>query len=42
MITKLIFIQDLLGIFKNGQKKCPKLKRQNTFWNDFSLKYKYF
>ena len=23
------FSQDFFGIFKNGQKKCPKLKNQN-------------
>jgi hypothetical protein len=31
MVTALIFFQDLFGFSKNGQKKCPKLKSQNTF-----------
>jgi hypothetical protein len=31
MVTKVIFLQDLFGFSKNGQKKCPKLKTQNTF-----------
>jgi len=28
---RLFFSQDFSGIFKNGQKKCPKSKTQNTF-----------
>jgi hypothetical protein len=28
---KTCFSQDLFGFSKNGQKKCPKLKTQNTF-----------
>jgi len=31
MVTKDIFFQELFGFLKNGQKKCPKLKSQNTF-----------
>jgi hypothetical protein len=31
MVTNFIFLQDFSGIFKNGQKKCPKLKIPNTF-----------
>ena len=31
MVTKVIFLQDLFGFSKNGQKKCPKLKIPNTF-----------
>ena len=34
-----MFFQDFFGFSKNGQKKCPKLKTQNTFWNKKSLKY---
>jgi hypothetical protein len=26
-----MFFQDFFGFSKNGQKKCPKLKTQNTF-----------
>jgi hypothetical protein len=39
MVTTLMFFQDLFGFLKNGQKKCPKLKTQNTFWKRKSLKY---
>uniref|UniRef100_A0A6C0D7J0 Uncharacterized protein n=1 Tax=viral metagenome TaxID=1070528 RepID=A0A6C0D7J0_9ZZZZ len=39
MVTTLMFFQDLFGFLKNGQKKCPKLKSQNTFWKRKSLKY---
>jgi hypothetical protein len=39
MVTKLVFPQDLFGFLKNGQKKCPKLKSQNTFGKRKSLKY---
>ena len=42
MVTKIIFTQDLLGFSKNGQKKCPKLKTQNTFWKRKTLKYNKF
>jgi hypothetical protein len=31
MVTNFIFLQDFSGFFKNGQKKCPKLKISNTF-----------
>jgi hypothetical protein len=27
----LFFLQDFFGFSKNGQKKCPKMKSQNTF-----------
>ena len=33
----ITFSQDFFGIFKNGQKKCPKSKTQNTFVSTFSL-----
>ncbi len=39
MVTKFIFYQDFFGFSKNGQKKCPKLKTQNTFGKRKSLKY---
>jgi len=39
MVTKFTFSQDFFGFSKNGQKKCPKLKTQNTFWKRKSLKY---
>jgi hypothetical protein len=26
------FFQNFSSLFKNGQKKCPKSKTQNTFW----------
>jgi hypothetical protein len=39
MVTKVVFLQDFFGFSKNGQKKCPKLKTQNTFWKRKSLKY---
>jgi len=39
MVTKFVFHQDFFGFFKNGQKKCPKLKTQNTFGKRKSLKY---
>ena len=39
MVTNVLFSQDLFRISKNGQKKCPKLKTQNTFWKRNSLKY---
>uniref|UniRef100_A0A6C0JHD5 Uncharacterized protein n=1 Tax=viral metagenome TaxID=1070528 RepID=A0A6C0JHD5_9ZZZZ len=42
MVTTLYFFQDLFGFLKNGQKKCPKLKTQNTFWKIKSLKYNKF
>ena len=42
MVTKFVFLQDLFGILKNGQKKCPKLKTQNTFGKRKSLKYDKF
>jgi len=35
---RLYFSQDFFGFSKNGQKKCPKLKTQNTFGNEKSLK----
>ena len=42
MVTKVIILQDFLGFFKNGQKKCPKLKTPNTFGKIKSLKYDKF
>jgi hypothetical protein len=39
MVTKFVFLQDFYGFSKNGQKKCPKLKNQNTFGKRKSLKY---
>jgi len=39
MVTNKGFLQDFFGFLKNGQKKCPKMKRQNTFGFTFSLKY---
>jgi hypothetical protein len=39
MVTKIVFCQDFFGFFKNGQKKCPKLKTENTFGKRKSLKY---
>jgi hypothetical protein len=39
MVTKFIFNQDFFGFSKNGQKKCPKLKTQNTFGKRKTLKY---
>ena len=42
MVTKFIFLQDFFGFSKNGQKKCPKLKTQNTFGKKKSLKYNKF
>jgi len=42
MVTKIVFHQDFSGFFKNGQKKCPKLKTQNTFGKRKSLKYNKF
>jgi hypothetical protein len=38
MVTKFVFLQDFLGFSKNGQKKCPKLKTQNTFGKKISQK----
>jgi chloramphenicol O-acetyltransferase len=32
MVTRLYFSQDFSGFFKNGQKKCPKLKIPKYFW----------
>jgi hypothetical protein len=37
MVTKHVFFQDLFGFSKNGQKKCPKLKTQNTFWKKIKV-----
>jgi len=42
MVTIVVFLQDFFGFLKNGQKKCPKLKTQNTFWKINSLKYNKF
>jgi hypothetical protein len=42
MVTKFVFRQDFFGFFKNGQKKCPKLKIPNTFGKRKSLKYNKF
>ena len=42
MVTKFDFLQDFFGFSKNGQKKCPKLKTQNTFGKRKSLKYNKF
>jgi hypothetical protein len=42
MVTKFSFLQDFFGFSKNGQKKCPKLKTQNTFGKKKSLKYNKF
>jgi len=39
MVTKEYFLQDFFGFLKNGQKKCPKMKTQNTFGKINSLKY---
>ena len=39
MVSTMIFFQDFFGFFKNGQKKCPKLKNPNTFGKRKSLKY---
>ena len=39
MVTKFVFLQDFFGFFKNGQKKCPNLKTQNTFGKRKTLKY---
>jgi hypothetical protein len=39
MITNIENLQDFFGFSKNGQKKCPKLKSQNTFGKIKSLKY---
>ena len=33
----LHFWQSQSTLFKNGQKKCPKTKTQNTFWITFSF-----
>ena len=30
---QLHFWESQSTFFKNGQKKCPKSKTQNTFWN---------
>jgi hypothetical protein len=38
MVTKFVFLQDFWGFSKNGQKKCPKLKTQNTFGKKISQK----
>jgi hypothetical protein len=38
MVTNLAFLQDFFGYLKNGQKKCPKLKTQNTFGKIKSFK----
>jgi negative regulator of replication initiation len=35
---KLYFWESQSTLFKNGQKKCPKSKRQKNFWITFSLK----
>jgi hypothetical protein len=29
------FFQDFFPIFKNGQKKCPKMKIQKKSWKKF-------
>ena len=42
MVTKFVFLQDFFRFLKNGQKKCPKLKTQNTFGKIKSLKYNKF
>jgi hypothetical protein len=31
MVTTIKILQDFFGFSKNGQKKCPKLKSENTF-----------
>jgi hypothetical protein len=33
----LHFWESQSTLFKNGQKKCPKSKNQNTFWITFSF-----
>ena len=38
----LHFWESQSTLFKNGQKKCPKSKTQNTFGSTFSLKYNKF
>jgi hypothetical protein len=43
MVTNFIFLQDFSGFFKNGQKKCPKFKIRNTFWEKkFDVLYNKF
>ena len=33
MVTNDAFLESQSSLSENGQKKCPKLKTQNTFWN---------
>jgi hypothetical protein len=33
-----LFFQKVNWVFKNGQKKCPKLKNRNTFWKKWLFK----
>jgi hypothetical protein len=42
MVTNIENLQDFFRFSKNGQKKCPKLKTQNTFGKIKSLKYNKF
>jgi hypothetical protein len=34
--------QNFFWISENGQKKCPKLKTQNTFWKNYVGIFYYF
>jgi len=34
IILTLFFFQKYFGILKNGQKKCPKLKRAEGVWEN--------
>jgi hypothetical protein len=40
MVTKKKISKSLLGVFKNGHKKCPKTKSQKYFWEFYSFFYK--
>jgi hypothetical protein len=36
-MLKKKYIQKYFGIFKNGQKKCPKIKRGEIVWENQCL-----
>jgi hypothetical protein len=33
-ILTIFFSQKYFGVFKNGQKKCPKLKKGERLWEN--------
>jgi hypothetical protein len=36
-MLKKKYIQKYFGIFKNGQKKCPKMKKAERLWEKHAL-----